>query len=518
MRKNFKKFLSVMMVTAMTAALCSSCGGGKSEKKAEKKTEATTQNQAEITSGGSVTVGITQDLDSLDPHNCAYAGTREVLFNVFEGLVKATSSGDLVPAVASEYDISGDGCVYSFKLRDGIKFHDGKNVTVEDVKYSIERYAEVKKEDTAWANLKEVTTEGDKDIKVTLNNADTEFLSELTLAILEKDKDAEVKKNPNGTGPFKVKEYKPGEKIVVEKNKDYWNSPYPYLDEVTFKIETEADAAFMQLQSGAIDIYQYLTTDQAKTIENDFDILHGSVNYVQGLFLNNDYEPFKNEDVRKALCYAVDREQINEFLFDGYSHVIGTNMIPAFTKYYNEETEKTYSVDVEKAKELLKKAGYEKGFDLTITVPNNYEPHQGAAEIIVENLKEIGINAKINLVEFTTWYNDAYIGKKYQATVVAVDGTLTPRSWFSKNISTAENNFTNYKNEEFDKLYEKAVASTDDAEKVETYKEMQKILSDTAASVYLEDPANIVAINKKLGGYEFYPIAAQDMSVVYFKK
>ena len=174
-----------MMVTAMTAALCSSCGGGKSEKKAEKKTEATTQNQAEITSGGSVTVGITQDLDSLDPHKCAYAGTREVLFNVFEGLVKATSSGDLVPAVASEYDISSDGCVYSFKLRDGIKFHDGKNVTVEDVKYSIERYAEVKKEDTAWANLKEVTTEGDKDIKVTLNNGDTEFLSELTLAILD---------------------------------------------------------------------------------------------------------------------------------------------------------------------------------------------------------------------------------------------------------------------------------------------------------------------------------------------
>ena len=514
MKKNIKKLLNVMMVTTMTVALCAGCGGGKSKK----KSETTTQSQAEATSGGSVTVGITQDLDSLDPHNCAYAGTREVLFNVFEGLVKATSSGDLVPAVASEYNISNDGCEYSFKLRDGIKFHDGNAVTVDDVKYSIERYAEVKKDDDAWANLKEVVTEGDKDIKVRLNNGNTEFLSELTLAILEKSNEAEVNKKPVGTGPFKIKEYKPGEKFVVEKNKDYWNSPYPYLDEVTFKIETDTDAAFAQLQSGTIDVYQYLTTDQANTLKDDFDILHGSVNYVQGLFLNNSFEPFKNEDVRKALCYAVDRDQINEFLFEGYSHVIGTNMIPAFTKYYNEETEKTYSVDVEKAKELLKKAGYEKGFDLTITVPNNYEPHQGAAEIIVENLKEIGINAKINLVEFTTWYEDVYVGKKYEATVVAVDGTLTPSSWFAKNVSTADNNFTNYSNSEFDSLYKRATESTDENEKVELYKQMQEILANSAASVYLEDPANIVAINKNLSGYEFYPIAAQDMSIVYFKK
>ena len=193
-------------------------------------------------------------------------------------------------------------------------------------------------------------------------------------------------------------------------------------------------------------------------------------------------------------------------------------MIPAFKKYYNEDTEKTYSVDVEKAKELLKKAGYEKGFDLTITVPNNYEPHQGAAEIIVENLKEIGINAKINMVEFSTWVDEAYTNKKYQATVVAVDGTLTPSSWFKKNVSDAKNNFTNYKNDEYDELFKKATASTDDKEKVESYKKMQQILADTAASVYLEDPANIVAINKKLDGYVFYPVAAQDMSVVYFKK
>ena len=511
MKKHLRNAICFMMVIAMAATL-SGCKGGKSKKKSD------TTGEVGGTKGGSVVVGITQDLDSLDPHNTAYAGTREVLFNLFEGLVKPNSDGNLVPAVASEYSISDDGKVYTFKLREGIKFHDGNPVTTEDIKYSIDRYAGGTAVSSAFSCFEEVEVVDDTTVNVKLNTGNTEFLSALTCAILEKSNDGNEQTNPIGTGPFKYDSYKPGEELVVVRNEDYWNNPYPYLDKVTFKIETDTDSAFMELQAGSIDIYQYLTTDQAATLENDFDILHGSVNYVQGLFLNNDFEPFKNEDVRKALCYAVDRQSINDFLFEGYSHIIGTNMIPAFAKYYNEDTEDVYSPDIEKAKQLLKDAGYENGFDLTITVPNNYEPHQGAAEIIVENLKEIGINAKIDLVEFTAWYDDVYVGRNYEATVVAVDGTLSPSSWFSKNVSTAENNFTNYNNPEFDEKYEKAVNSTDDEEKVSLYKELQTILTNTAASVYIEDPANIVAINKDLAGYVFYPVAAQDMSVVYYKK
>lgn len=192
-------------------------------------------------------------------------------------------------------------------------------------------------------------------------------------------------------------------------------------------------------------------------------------------------------------------------------------MIPAFKKYYNEETESYYTRDVEKAKALLAEAGYENGFDLVITVPNNYAPHESTAQIIVENLKEVGINATINLIEFSTWVDDAYNGRNYQATVVAVDGTLSPSSWLAKNLSTASNNFTNFNNADFDEAYTSALASIDDAEKVELYKKCQMILAEDAASVYIQDPANLVALNEKLDGYVFYPCAAQDMSLVYFK-
>ena len=198
--------------------------------------------------------------------------------------------------------------------------------------------------------------------------------------------------------------------------------------------------------------------------------------------------------------------------------MLGTNMIPNIKKYYNSDTETVYKKDLEKAKSLMKEAGYTDGFDLTITVPNNYGPHQTTAEVIVEDLKQIGIRAKINLIEFTSWVSDCYNKRNYQATVVAVDGTLAPNSWFAKNVSNSPNNFTNYKNSQFDKLFAQAKATTSEQDKVSKYKEMQKILADDAASVYIQDPANLIAVNKKLAGYTCYPVAAQDMSKVGFTK
>lgn len=513
MKKVIKKILLGVMTMVMMTALCS-CSGGTDKD----QTRYSESAQSDSTSGGSVVVGITQDIDSLDPHNVAYAGTREVLFNIFEGLVKPNSDGDLVPAVASDVKISDDASVYTFILRDGITFHDKSSVTVEDVIYSINRYADIQGESSAFSNIKMIKASGDKVVEITLNEGDSEFLANLTCAIIPQANEANVNTNPIGTGPFKYVSYAPGDSFVVEKYEGYWKEDCPKLNQVTFKIETDADVALTALQGGTIDIYQYLTTDQAAVLQNaGFTIMEGSVNYVQGMFLNNQFEPFKNKLVRQALYYAVDRDEINEFLFEGKSHIIGTNMIPSFRKYYDDATEKKYSQDVEKAKELLKEAGYPNGFEVTITVPNNYAPHQTTAEIIVEQLKKIGVTANINLVDFNTWYSDVYVDRNYEATVVAVDGTLAPGSYFEKNLSTASNNFTNYNNAEFDSLYKEALATVDDEKKVELYKKLQNILADDAASIYIQDPANLVAVNSKLQGYVFYPLAAQDMSVVSFK-
>lgn len=508
------KLILCSLIALVTAVVLAACGakpeqGGSGTDNPGASTDRKAEN--------SVVVGISQELDSLDPHNAEYAGTREVLFNMYEGLVKATPDGDIEPAVASEYVVAEDGMNITFTLRDGIKFSDGSQVTVDDVKYSIERYAGIQGEESAFSDFKDIEVLEDGTFKINLEKPNTEFIYELTCAILPAANDANVNSNPIGTGPFKYSVNVPGEKLEVVKNENYWKDGQPYLDKVTFKVITDTDMAVMQLNSGTLDIYQYLTADQAMTIGKNFNILEGNVNYVQGMFLNNAKAPFDNIKVRQAMYYAVDRDLVNDMIFGGKSHIIGTNMIPGASKYYNADTEKTYTRDVEKAKALLAEAGYPDGFTFTITVPNNYAPHESTAQILKESLAEVGITANINLVEFTTWYSDAYVDRNYEATVVAVDGRLAPFSFFEKNVSTAVNNFTNYNNPQFDEIYAKAVASVNPDEKVTYYKQLQKILADDAASIYVQDPSNLVAVNAQLEGYVFYPISAQDMSVVKYK-
>lgn len=503
MKQRMKKILVSVMVIVVSAALFG-CGGGKG-------------NESSI-----VVVGIADDIDSLDLHNAEKAGTREVLFNVFEGLVKCTSSGDLEPAVASKYEISEDGTTYTFTLRDGITFHDGSLVTVEDIKYSIERYAEIVLVDpdavSAFSILEEVAILDDTTVEIRLSQGNSEFLGNLTCAIMPKSNEANVGSNPIGTGPFKFKSYSPGQNLLLEKYEGYWKEGYPKVEEVEFKVVSSPESALMELQAGTLDIYQYLTLDQAETLKAGFNIEEGGVNYVQALFLNNDFEPFSNVKVRQALCYAVDREYISRQIYNGTSAILGTHMVNTYSKYYNTETEDLYVPDVEKAKALLEEAGYPQGFEFTITVPNNFEPHRQVAEIIVEQLKEIGVTAKIQLVEFgTTWLTDVYGNRNYEATLCATDAkAFAPHSWFEKNISTGTNNFTNYSNEEFDRVYNEAFSTVDEEKKVELYNRLQMILAEDAASVYVQNPANLVAVSKRLSGYQFYPIAAQDISVIEF--
>ena len=486
--------------------------GGEEENPEEKNSE---ENSP---ASNTVTVGISQEIDTLDPHNVVYAGTREVLFNMYDGLVKATSAGELEPAVASGYSVSEDATEISFTLREGVLFSDGTPITAEDVKYSLDRYAGIQGSQSAFGDYKETVIDENGTIRVMLSNPNSEFIYQLTCAIIPAWNEENVNSSPIGCGPFKYESYMPGESLVVVKNENYWKENCPYLDGVTFKIVTDANTAIMELNAGTLDIYQYLTADQADIIDKDnFNILEGNVNYVQALFLNNAVEPFDNVLVRKALCYAIDKDLINQMLFEGKSHVISTHMIPSFTKFYNTDTESVYTRDVEKAKELLKEAGYPDGFEFTITVPNNYAPHEGTAQIIVESLAEAGIKANINLVEFTTWYSEAYKDRNYEATITAIDGTLAPSSWFVRNVTGGVKNFTNYSNEDFDRAYNSALAETDLDAKVDYYMECQRILTEDAASVYIQDASNLVAVNSKLEGYVFYPISAQDMSVVRYK-
>ena len=236
------------------------------------------------------------------------------------------------------------------------------------------------------------------------------------------------------------------------------------------------------------------------------------------MYLSNSFEPFQDVRVRQALCYAVSPQDILDLGFDGKGTVIGSSMFPAFGKYYLPELSDMYGKDIEKAKELLSEAGYGDGFSFTITVPSNYQQHIDTAQIIVEQLKEINVDATINLVEWGTWVEEAYTGRNFEATVVGVDAsTLTAGALLERFRSDSSKNFINFSDEAYDTAYANAQASTDDKEQISYYQECERILAEQAANVYIQDMACLVALNNKYGGYEFYPLYVQDFASLYIR-
>lgn len=512
-----KKLLALFLALVMVGAVLPGCGDGSKDPGGQGNNGKT----GEPVKGGEITVGIAQDLDdSLDPHQTVAAGTREVLFNIFEGLVKPNSDGEMIPAVAEKYTLSEDGTTYTFTLREGVKFHNGQTVTAEDVVYSINRCAAVPEGQekplvAAFSAVKSVEALDEKTVAVTIAQRDLEFISYMTAAIIPADYENQDTA-PVGTGPFRFVSRTPQQDFVMERFEDYWGAP-AWLDKVTYKICENADALVMNLNGGSIDLCAHLTSAQASQLNQNFQVLEGTMNLVQAIYLNNQAKPFDNQLVRQALCYAIDRQGIMDMVADGHGTAVGSSIYPAFTKYFLPELVDKYPHDVAKAKELLTQAGYPDGFDMTISVPNNYQPHMDTAEVVAEQLREAGINVTIQPVEWSTWLDTIYNGRQFQATVVGVDAAnMTARAMLERFTSDYGKNFINYNNPAYDALFQKAINAQDEAEQTDLYKQMETMLADTAANVYIQDLCDLVAMRQDLGGLKFYPIYVLDLSTVYF--
>ena len=471
-KRIFALFLSVLLLATVLCA----CGDTKQEEAGGVGSDGTSSSGA-VVDGGEMVIGIAQDLgDSLDPYQMTAAGTREVLFNIYEGLVKPNASGEYVPAVASDSTVSEDGLTYTFPLREGVLFHNGAAVTTDDVIYSFKTCAET----TVDTALAEATA-------------------------------------PVGTGPFKFVSRSVQENLIVEKFADYWGEK-AHLDKVTFKIYEDANALMSALSAGSVDMAGHLTIDQVDTIgTGTYKTLEGTMNLVQALYLNNDVKPFDNEKVRQAMCYAVNVDEILDLTSEGHGTKIGTSIYPAFTKYFDASLADAYPYDVDKAKQLLADAGYADGFSMTITVPSNYTPHMNVAQVLVEQLAKVGITATIKPVEWETWVSDTYTNRNFESTVIGFDAaTLSAGALLNRWMSDNDKNMINYNNPEYDKVMQEANASTDDAKQTELYKQAAAMLSETAANVYIQDLADFVLLKNNLDGYQFYPLYVMDLSTVHY--
>jgi peptide/nickel transport system substrate-binding protein len=471
-----------------------------------------------IKAGGSFTFGITAQPDHLDPYLATAAESREILFNVFEGLVKSDKNGNLIPAVAESYRISTDSRTYIFKIRNGIKFQNGKAVTSTDVKYSLEKALSLSV--VGFDNVKSIEATDGSTVKINLKTADSDFLPYLAVAIVPKGY-ADEDTHPVGTGPFAFESFTPQQSLVLKRNKYYWRKGFPHLDKVSFKIVSDTNALLLELQAGSIDgstVYNdQVLSNQLNS--NSFYIKQTNSNSVQQLNLNNAFKPFDNIKVRKAISYAVDPDEIIKTVVYGKGVRVGTPIIPGLKAYFDSSLTFAYKKDLGKAKKLLSDAGYPKGFSFTITVPSNYRVHVDTAQVIVNQLKNIGIKAAIKQVDWATWLSNVYMGKQYEATIISVDGVnVSPRSYLQRYVSTSANNFINYKNPEYDMLFKKAMSESNPAKRIELYKQAQRMLSKDAASVYIQDISALTALKKNIAGFTSYPLYVFDASALYYTK
>jgi peptide/nickel transport system substrate-binding protein len=450
-------------------------------------------------------------LDPLSPSNTADG--RSILFNVLEGLVKPDTEGNLQPALAESWTIEQNGLVYNFTLREGVLFHDGSAVTVDDVAFTLNKAVEAKY--VGFTQIERVEKTSGRNIRITLKAPDPEFLPFLTQGIVPAH-NADRENNPIGSGPFIIESYTTQQSLVLVRNPHYWKQGFPKLDKVTIVFVADSDALLLNLQGGNIDSATLTGSQLEQLSPSQFDIVQGNSNTVQILALNNAVKPLDDIRVRQAINYAIDVPEIIETAFYGKGEPSGSPLIPGLTKYYNKALANPYPADVNRAKRLLAEAGYPNGFNLEITVPSNYTMHVDTAQVAVNQLAKAGIKASIALVDWATWYSDVYRGRKFEATIVSFDAAnVSPRTFLSRYRSDGNSNLINFKNADYDRAFDGALLEIDENRRAALYQEAQKIISDNAASVYIQDIQSFRAFPKgRYSGVVNYPLYVLDFSTI----
>ena len=465
-------------------------------------------------------IAIPANPDNFHPHQSVAAATAEIAFNIYEGLVKAAPDGKIIPALASEWQISPDGCCYTFSLRQEVKFHNGRNVTPEDVVYCLSRLAdpEISPKARDYEDVRSIESSEDQVI-ISLSQPNAVFLALLTefgASIYPPEAEEEVSTAPVGTGPFLLMEWSPNSYLTLEKYNGYWNPQLPKLEKVTLKIIPEPATMVNSLLTGHVDLIPRLEPDYLHQVEGKpaLKIIDSPMNLVQLLAVNNAVKPFDNLLVRKALNYAIDREEIIQGAGWGKGTIIGSNLTPAMGAWYKDLTD-LYPYNPNLARALLAEAGYPEGFSATLHLPAPYPLHRNAGEIIANQLEAVGIRIKIEVIEWANWLEQINANRDYQLTVVGLTGRLDPHTMLNRYQSQSGRNLSYFSSTDYDELLDQGLVETDPAVRIDIYHQLQTILAEEASNVYLMDPCQIAVMNDDIEGWSNYPVYVLDLSSLY---
>jgi peptide/nickel transport system substrate-binding protein len=462
-----------------------------------------------------ITVAMQLEPPHLDPTSAAAGAIDSVLYaNVFEGLTRFAADGSVVPGLAESWEISDDGLTYTFRLQDGVTFHDGTTMDAEDVKFSLDR---INAADSAnaqkalYAAIATIEVVDPLTVKLTLSEPNGNMLFNLAwgdAVIVAPESIDDIKQSPIGTGAFKFVEWVQSDRIELVRNDAYWGTPAK-LESATFKFISDPTAAFASMMAEDVDYFTgFPSPENLPQFEADprFQVLVGSTEGETILSTNNKAAPFDNRLVREAVAHAIDRQAIIDGAMFGYGTPIGTHFAPHNPAYVDLTGQSAY--DPEKAKALLAEAGLPDGFETTLHLPPPSYARRGG-EIIASQLAAVGIKAEIINVEWAQWLESVFKGKDFGLTIVSHTEPM------DIGIYANPDYYFQYDNPAFQDLMAKLNVTTDEAMRSQMLGEAQQIIADDYVNAYLFQLAQLSVAKRALQGlWANAPTQATDLTAV----
>ncbi|WP_077328905.1 ABC transporter substrate-binding protein [Virgibacillus siamensis] len=502
-----KKFMTSFGVCVLIIMLFSACtsGGGSSDNGSDTGSQ----------DHDGVTVGFHENVQTLNPHDSSSGNDISVLNTMYESLLTPNKEGELEPLLAKGYQVSDDGLTYTFELKKGIRFTDGTTFNAKAVKANINHILDSDGSLNSYRDLKgieNVELAGDYKVKITLKRANSQFISQIGTKPMASPKtldSANYAKESAGTGPFKLKEWNHGDSVVVVKNEDYWKDGYPKVDNITFKPIPENGSRVAMFKTGELDVIYPVPVSDVKDLQNadgnKVDLIEST--YVNYTTINTSKEPFSNKKVRKAMNYAIDKDAYIKVVKNGFAKKVDSPLPKTNVNYTAQET---YSFNLDKAKQLMKEAGYADGFSTTIWGSNSSKDKKGML-FIKQQLKQINIDVSVKQFERGTLsekINKPKTPEDSEVDMWYVGWSSTPRDTnnaLSPLFSTSAfppngANTAYYSNPKVDKLINGALHAKTEEERQKKYDSVQKIIWNDAPWLFLATDVQQIAMNENLTG------------------
>ncbi|RGE16050.1 ABC transporter substrate-binding protein [Leucobacter sp. wl10] len=465
--------------------------------------------------GGTLTFGRVAAVNNLDLNQQITANNAFAIDKIFEPLVAFDERGEIKPWLA-EYEESGDGLVYTFTLRKGLRFSNGDAVTPDDVVFSLNRHLEVGGPLPLTAPIGSIEATGEREVTITLTEPYTPFLSELSgfsNGIFPADfggvTEQEFFQNPVGTGPFVVDEWDPNGDISFVKNEYYWQEGKPYLDGLVYKFVADDTQLRQQLAAGQLDAVDTVPAANAAEVDSAANTVLSQTEgwSTEQVFFNTQRKEFADPRVRRAIALALDRKGIAAATTFGTAEVANA-LLPPSIAYSANDTVEALGFDVEAAKAELAASGYPDGFTTTLLIASGDAQRAQIAQIVQESLAEIGIEVKIEALDIAVFrerffaYDYDFMLNGGQSDAPDPNGFITfqadPKG-FSKSY------WTSFTDDRVTALMYEGRSTPNGPEREKIYGDIQQILADQVPYIPLFFPSNLKATTDRVQGFTVLP-------------